>query len=226
MNTGQFFDRVEQLYPDWQYDHPRALYALIKLLKPASVLEVGAFIGYGACYMARALEENGIGHLYCIDCWQLPLPGGRIGSVKEHFERSLSECGLRPLVTLIEGKSSEVPWPSAELVYIDGWHSYEVALHDIKKAMAIGAKCICLDDALAVVGVRLAIEDFIMKNSDWSVIRLPSAAGFAICVRNTWPDSRPITFSQEIDGKPGMSIEGWSQEQIDEHVKLHSTRRV
>ena len=67
VETGDFFKRVDEVFHDWKYDHPRILYALIRSLKPLVVVEVGTYRGYAAAWMARALQENGIGMLYCID---------------------------------------------------------------------------------------------------------------------------------------------------------------
>lgn len=217
MNTGEFFDKVESLYKDWQYDHPRVLYSLIKLLKPERVLEVGTFIGYGACYMARALQENGKGHLFCIDNWQLPNPAWRAGSVKEHFERSLSECGVRDLVTLIEGDSLSIPFPdSIDFAYIDGWHSYDSVRSDFERCHQAGARVICLDDAISVVGPRMLVDDLRGKG-EWNVVQLPSAAGLAICTRLALSD---ITFSQELPlPNPGVCIDTLSADQRAQHFR-------
>ena len=40
METGDFFKRVDEVFHDWKYDHPRVLYALIRSLKPLVVVEV------------------------------------------------------------------------------------------------------------------------------------------------------------------------------------------
>jgi predicted O-methyltransferase YrrM len=206
MNTGEFFSKVESLYPDWQYDHPRLLYSLIKLTRPLVCVEVGTYLGYGACYMARALQENGSGSLTCIDCWQLPNPAWRHGSVRDHFESNLKTCGVRDLVRLIEGKSDEVVWPEKiDFAYIDGWHSYQTTKHDFLKCQAAGASCICFDDAVSVIGPRMVVDE-IKKDPAWQVIQLPSAAGLAICQRVSVISALPITFSQELKDNPGVVV--------------------
>ncbi len=42
-------------------------YALVRLKKPATVVETGVGRGVTSCYILRAMEENGVGHLYSID---------------------------------------------------------------------------------------------------------------------------------------------------------------
>jgi len=214
MNTGEFFDKVESMYKDWQYDHPRLLHSLIRLLKPEVVVEVGTFIGYGACYMARALEENNKGQLYCIDNWQLPNPEWRKEPVKSTLMRSLKELGLDSRVTLIEGDSNNVKWPTANMVYIDGWHSYKACKEDWNRAAMSGATCICFDDSISVVGPRAVVRELERDWKEWDVATLNSAAGFTIAIRRDVA-RRPVTFSQELDG-PGMDIR--TQDDIKKHV--------
>jgi len=43
------------------------LYALVRILKPANVLETGTHHGIGASYMGQALKDNGEGHLDTIE---------------------------------------------------------------------------------------------------------------------------------------------------------------
>lgn len=51
-------DRIGSQFPNWRYDHPRILYGLIRSLKPRTVMEIGTYRGYAACYMAQACKEN------------------------------------------------------------------------------------------------------------------------------------------------------------------------
>ena len=46
------------------------LYGLIRLIKPENVLETGTHKGIGACYMAKALEDNNKGQLTTIEFLQ------------------------------------------------------------------------------------------------------------------------------------------------------------
>src|SRR5438270_11553862 len=43
------------------------LYGVIRLIKPANVLETGTHKGIGGCYMAKALEDNNKGRLTTIE---------------------------------------------------------------------------------------------------------------------------------------------------------------
>jgi predicted O-methyltransferase YrrM len=43
------------------------LYALVRLVKPAAAVETGAWLGWSACAMAKAMRANGFGRLVALD---------------------------------------------------------------------------------------------------------------------------------------------------------------
>jgi predicted O-methyltransferase YrrM len=45
----------------------QALYAMVRTLKPASVLELGTWHGASATHISQALKDNGEGSMHCID---------------------------------------------------------------------------------------------------------------------------------------------------------------
>ena len=108
MTTSGFFETAEARFHDWKYDHPRILYALARSLKPKVIVEVGSYLGYCASYLARALQENNSGKLYCIDNWSLTEHVERYGNPRAHFEANLAACGVRDWVEVVEGNSDEV----------------------------------------------------------------------------------------------------------------------
>src|SRR5271166_4779601 len=108
MDRKNFFETVESVFHDWHYDHPRILYALMRSLKPTVAVEVGTYRGYAACYMARALQENESGLLYCIDDFS---EGMQKRYDAQHWHQNLVICGVREWAKLLVGKSSEVVWP-------------------------------------------------------------------------------------------------------------------
>ena len=61
----QFTDRVGRIYgtEDWCM----FLYALAKMHGPLCVLELGSGVGACALWLAQAVRENGVGHVYTVD---------------------------------------------------------------------------------------------------------------------------------------------------------------
>lgn len=201
MNTTGFFETVELIFHDWHYDHPRILYALIRAMKPQVVMEVGTYRGYAACYMARAIQENNAGRLYCIDNFSETTQRNFADPVA-HWNGNLEACGVRDWVTLIRGDSDKVQWPhKIDFAYIDGWHSYQMCQHDFFQASVAGATCICLDDTTQSVGPRMVSESFL---EGWDVLDFHHDCGLTICNRRQ--PKPPFTFSQELPGHPGTDL--------------------
>lgn len=79
----------------------RIIYALIRALKPETVIELGAFVGCSASHMAAAVMRNGSGKVYSLD-------SGRAGAA----HGSLIPDNLKHLVTLISADGIE--WLEAQ----------------------------------------------------------------------------------------------------------------
>jgi hypothetical protein len=213
MTTDQFFETVERVFATWRYDHPRILYALMRSLKPKVAVEVGTYRGYAACYMARALQENGVGHLTCIDDFS---EGMQQKYDREHWVRNIYECGVEDVVTLKVGKSDSVTWPeNVDFAYLDGWHGYNTVKSDFGKAAMAGAECICLDDVTSTVGPSLFVQE-LRGYQTWDVLELFRDCGLAVCVRRQMKP--PCNFSQELPDHPGTVMTGWTVEQKRKHL--------
>lgn len=163
----------------YQYPHPKILHGLVRWLRPAVVVEVGSHLGMTAVWIARALQENNSGRLYCIDpfCWVRE-------TQQEQWEENLQRCGVRDWVTLIKGRSQEVTWPDAvNLAYIDGNHTYPVCKHDVMKAREQGATCIVMHDTVSWEGSRRYSEEMRATWKDWDFIEEVSEGGLMIAKR-------------------------------------------
>ena len=205
--------RIEDLFPDWRYDHPRILYALIRSLKPEICVEVGTYRGYAACYMGQALKENAKGRLYCIDDFS---EGARNGYDADHWRGNINALQLGGYVTLLEGKSSEVQWPKkVDFAYVDGWHSYTACMDDVIRCVARGAECVCIDDITTTIGPR-NVADVLRDRSVFDVVEVLRDCGLAICMKRK--DKPQCTFSQELPNHPGMVMAGWTPEQVRAHL--------
>jgi hypothetical protein len=198
-----FFDTVEKLFRDWNYGHPKVLYGLIRSLRPAVVVEVGAYRGYGSAYMAKAIQDNNHGHLYCIDNLQLSHTEMREDPAR-HWHENLSACGVRDWATLLVGDSDKVKWPGrVDFAYIDGWHSYAQTRKDFEACASRGAECITLDDVWKCVGPRQLLNE-IRASGEWDVVEIRRDNGLGICYRRS--PAGPVTFSQEDPHHQGYDI--------------------
>lgn len=211
--------RIEDRFPDWNYHHPRILYALIRSLKPAVCVEIGTYRGYAACYMAQALKENGSGVLYCVDNWSLNSSQNFYPSALDHFWDNVKHCEVEDWVKVIEGDSMEVDYPEkVDFAYIDGWHGYMNVSNDFAFMAGLGAKVICMDDVIGTIGPRMFVDALIAHHPKWGVSVIDGDGGLAIATRMT--DRRPIKFAQEIPyPNLGTSLHLMKREEVAEYYK-------
>lgn len=187
---------IKQRFHDWNYDTPMILGALVKAMKPHSIVECGTYRGLAACWMARACQENNFGKVHCIDNFSLKEHVERYGDPRSHLENNLMACGIEGWVEIHEGETSDpTMWPdTVDFAYIDGWHSYLQCRSDFEMARERGATLIAFDDTENCVGPRLFVDGF--NDSDWQKLDLHSDNGLAILSKKK--PRRLITFSQEL----------------------------
>lgn len=214
---SNFHEIADTVFHDWNYSTPKALYGLVRALKPSVVVDCGTYRGYSAAWMAQAVKENAAGMVYAIDDFSLKQFTPDRNVAVAHFWDNLDRCGVREYVTLIEGKSEEVKWPErVDFAYIDGWHSYLAAKHDFEQAAKRGAECICLDDVTQSVGPRMLMDDPKIRE-EWDIVFVNRDCGMAICMRKT--QRGPITFSQEIPGHLGHDLQVMTRAEQLEHLR-------
>ena len=124
-------------------DHPRYgrfVYALARHYKPEFVVEVGTFAGGTAVGFASAINENGRGKLICVD--QDSYSNGTFPQVvKRNLARlrfpdsNLQLCCGDSRTWL--PKLAETMREKAEIVLIDGDHTYDGALADLRNAVPL-----------------------------------------------------------------------------------------
>lgn len=222
MNPG-FYNTISTRFADWNYSHPYFLYAFIRAMKPAVVVECGLYRAFAACWMARALQENNTGKLVAIDNFSLKEHVERYGDPRKHAEDNLRACGVDGWVEIREGETNdENLWPeSADVVYLDAWHSHDAAWFELDKAVQIGAKVIALDDTENCVGPRLLVDKTVNNYApmeSYQRLDLHSDNGLTIFVKKQ--PRRLITFSQELPyPNPGVDLRPLTPEQQAEHFK-------
>lgn len=189
-----FYTKIDEVFSDWNYRHPRILYALIRWFQPKVVVEVGTFRGYSACWMGRALQENEkadqpeSGHLYCIDAWCVPTNPAvdADGGFEPHWRKNLATMGVTDKVTLIKGKSHQVEWPDQiDMAFIDADHSYAACTHDVNQALMKGAHIIAADNVHLTEGSRRWADEFreICPEIGWDIFEVPFQEGFLIAAK-------------------------------------------
>lgn len=211
-----FFETVDEVYRDWNYDHPKVLYGLIRSIRPAIVINCGTFRGLSAAWMAKACQDNNLGTVYCLDNWSESTPA-LPGPMKDHCIENLTRCGVMDRIQFIDGDTDKVEWPSRiDFAYIDAWHGHKAAFYEWSKCVAAAAECVCFDDTTQSVGPRLLMQE-IRASGSWDVIDVDRDCGLGICMRRK--PLRPITFSQELLENPGVDLTQCNQAQQDEHFK-------
>jgi predicted O-methyltransferase YrrM len=209
MMSFMTFEQCAATIP-YQYRHPRFLHALIRWLRPRHVVEVGTHIGMSAVWMARALQENGEGHLWCIDsfCWH-DQP-----TQEAQWNRNINLCGVRDMVTLVKGRSQQVEWPPrVDFAYIDGAHTETVCYHDVEKARSLGATCLCLNDTVTCEGVSNATNR-LRQIKDWDFLEVNFDAGLLIALKRE-PKKEPIQgnvdpWDDKVEWQPLPNFQGES----------------
>jgi len=157
-----------------------SLEKLIRKYSIRSVIEIGSFLGLSAAWFAERVER-----VTCIDpfeWWGEPgiglngntNTGNLIRDFTEHdvptkffnvFKANMIERGVWSKITPVIGHSEDVYHHvlPADLVYIDGEHTYEGVARDIRNYLPKAIKVICGDDYVSRDGfgvIRAVCELF------------------------------------------------------------------
>lgn len=146
----------------------RALYTMVRLVRPKLMIETGTFVGYSAMCIAQAMEENGFGHLHSFDLfldferYASPVIG-KVRDAHEIVTRHLNEAGLHHRVTLHKGDSSTgiksvfgTTAGQVEMAFIDGGHLLKETLRDWQAV-----------DAVLAEGGIVMLHDTFPDNCGW-----------------------------------------------------------
>ncbi len=126
--VGRFSQNV--LWNSGTGDGIFALYGLVRALRPDAVIEIGSARGRTACAMALACSQNAKGKVYAIDPHiQNDWSDKDSEESYDFFMRRLRSYELEPWCEIIRKTSKEAlatpPSIKADLVFIDGDHTYE-----------------------------------------------------------------------------------------------------
>jgi hypothetical protein len=141
------------------------IYSLIRNMRPATVAEIGSFMGKTAFGMAHALNENGVGHLHTVGPFDSHHFLPRYAEWPEDLQQRTSFCPGNSATFYMESDMAERRF---DLTLVDGHHDYEFALFDIQcAAKRTNPGGIILVDNIAQAGPFFAAIDFMAANPDW-----------------------------------------------------------
>ena len=108
-------DAYEDIYIPISAEAGRLLYALVRAIRPQTVVEFGTSFGISTIYLAAAVADNGTGHVFTTE-----LSAKKVAAAQANLE----EAGVAGPVTILEGDALEtlpdVAGPIS-LVLLDGW---------------------------------------------------------------------------------------------------------
>ena len=136
----------------------KILYALVRMLKPKNVVEIGTFHGCSATHIASALVANGTGKLYAVD------PAYNGGQIPEPY---LDRIHKRAMTHKEFAETTRLQ--SIDMLFEDGAHAEQTTFEAIDLLMPImshGAAVVVHDACHFLVGkevsagMQRAVGDF------------------------------------------------------------------
>ena len=173
------FERLAAQVPRLFTDrHALLMYGLVRWLGARSAVETGAWRGYASAFIAKAIEDNGGGVLWCLDDFSL-------GNTAAELHNNLQALGVAQTVKVLSGDSTKMErFPACEFAFIDGDHSFEGCKADVEKAIAAGALCVCLHDTASWWGPHDLVAEVRKQGADaWDVMEGAHDQGFAVLLR-------------------------------------------
>lgn len=152
------------------------LNALVRMTKPAIVVETGTHKGFSTLMIAQALKANGKGHLYTADLTDH-------GVMKE-----CEQFGVGSLVTFSKGDSCIMISKLAprvkniDFLWLDADHSTEAVLKELNAAIPLlkrGA-LVAFHDIITDPREAKAVLEIRKRFPSWEYINFITARGFAL----------------------------------------------
>lgn len=120
----------------------RALYCLIRALRPRSVLEVGTHIGASTLYIARALKNNGEGAVTTVDILDVNAADGpwRMLGLPMPPRDFAEKLGCRAPINFVAQKSIDFMMHTDrkfDFIFLDGDHGARTVYREVAAALRV-----------------------------------------------------------------------------------------
>jgi predicted O-methyltransferase YrrM len=207
---SECFQRVFGAYRNYppqslQSDEARALlHHLVVMRRPEFALEIGTHRAGTSEVLARALWENGFGHLDTID----PFEGHRCPALIAGLPEALRQrITYQPVSSAAHFDRAIARGVSYDFVLVDGSHEFEFALFDLMcAARLMRPSGLVVLDNIEQPGPRFATKVFLKDNPEWrdiahAVDELDRALPFSAV-----PPSFPDTKFYLLQAPPGYIV--------------------
>lgn len=143
------------------YEH---YYELSSKLQPLSILEIGVRFGYSLCSMFAGCNNKNV----YIEGWDLET---YVCNSTEIAKNNLIKCGAKNINLYILNSQHKLKLDrNFDLIHIDGDHSYEGKMHDLKLITGY-CKYLIVDDYNYLPEVRKACLDYLSEYQDKYILK-------------------------------------------------------
>lgn len=111
-------DALSDIYMPVTPEAGRLLYALVRAVRPTTVVEFGMSLGLSGLHLAAAVRDNGTGRVVTTE-----MSAAKIATAKRNF----SDAGLADVIDVLEGDALETLAAlegSVGFVLLDGWKEF------------------------------------------------------------------------------------------------------
>lgn len=154
------------------------LYALVRWLRPRTIVEVGSYNGATTICLAAACAENRHGHVHALEPFALHA---------DLTERHLGNAGVAAWCTVHRTPSTDIPalrrLGTFDLVFLDADHAYEATRRDFDAFSAQLAPdgVIVMHDCVKFMDVRRVIHEIVERGA-FDCLTLATGDGDGIAI--------------------------------------------